>query len=117
MLSAIRFLGKQSCEREGFTADDAVLSLSSATDRIFETITSNEQDANGIWQVTRRKVYAQENSDAAKLIVTSRRKLAGFGGGEISQTETTDIYGATSKVSSFLNGYFFETQTLKPGKN
>ena len=103
------------CEREGLTADNATLALGSATDRIVDTVITTEQDAGGIWRVTRTSTYAQENSAQSKLVSTSRFKLAGFTGTQVSRRETIDISNNTSTRTTTLDGSLRETRNARPG--
>jgi YD repeat-containing protein len=103
------------CERLGHSADDATLSLDSATDRITDTSTSIEQDANGLWKVTRKRVYNQENSDATKILITSRVKLGGFTGNEVARRETVDIAGNVTTSLTLLSGTTREERVSRPG--
>jgi RHS repeat-associated protein len=103
------------CELEGLTADNATLSLNSATDRIVDTVTTTEQDAGGIWRVTRTSTYAQEDSAQSKLVNTSRVKLAGFTGTQVSHSESIDISNNTTTQTTTLTGNLRETRIARPG--
>jgi len=103
------------CVREGLTVDDAILTLASATDRISDMATTIEQDANGLWKVTRASVYPEAGSATSKIVITTRTKLGGFTGIEIERTETADIVGNVTTERTLLSGTIREVRIARPG--
>jgi len=103
------------CVREGLSADDAFLSPTSATDRVTDSAITVEQDANGLWRVTRKSIYPDANSAQAKLVRTTREKLGGFADAEIERAETTDIAGNVTIQRTLLVGAMRQERVARPG--
>ena len=90
--------------RRALTADNATLSLDSLTDRVTEEVVTHEQDAGGLWRVTRTSVYPIPGSDTVKRVQTTRKKLAGFSGTEVARSESIDVSSNTTATVTSLSG-------------
>ena len=101
--------------RDGLSADDATLQLASNTDRITTTVTTDEFSQGTLWRVFRTSVLPTAGSAATQLVTTTRSKLAGFTGSEISTEEVIDISGNTTTTQTTLSGAIRESRTTRPG--
>ncbi len=101
--------------RDGLSADDATLQLASNTDRITTTVTTDEFSQGTLWRIFRTSVLPTAGSAATQLVTTTRSKLAGFTGTEISTEEVIDISGNTTTTQTTLTGTLREDRTTSPG--
>ena len=102
-------------ERLGLTADDASLALASDTDRIVDTVMTDEFVDGSLWHVIRTRIRPESGSAVPKLISTPRSKLAGYTGTEIFRGESIDSTGNTTGAYTDLSGTVREKHVSRPG--
>ncbi len=101
-------------ERSGLSADDASLSLDSATDRIVDEEPVFAQDASGLWRVTTRYVYPDAGFATRKFHSAIKVKIGGFSGSEIARKETSDIASNITSDITTLVGAVTTYSSLDP---